>query len=128
MQRIIGGAIRQVSDYVDFNPWLFWPGIEEYTISPPVTLNLQVTPNPFSKLTTISFSKGQSAERMAIQIYDAAGRLVKNLYSAMPHAPCAMQISWDGTDQNNRQLGSGVYFVRLSCGDRTDSQKILLVR
>ena len=54
-------------------------GIEEHAETMPAVINLQVTPNPFSKLTTVNFSIGQSAKSalggMAIQIYDATGRL-----------------------------------------------------
>ena len=123
-----GGLGDTVSDYVDFDPWLYSPGIEEYTASPPVKLYLQVTPNPFLKLTTVSFSIEQSAERIALQIYDATGRLVRDFSHAMPHAPCAMQISWDGTDQADRRLPAGVYFVTLQVGEFSETKKVLLVR
>lgn len=121
--------VGTIAGPVDFDPWLTAPvGIEEFEVTKPTILNLQVTPNPFSKLTTVNFSIGQSAECIGIDIYDAAGRLVRNLYDATPHTPCAMQISWGGNDNAGRELPAGVYFVRLSCGNRTESQKILLVR
>jgi hypothetical protein len=102
---------------------------------------ITVSPNPFTKLTKVSFSIEHpdrisntssygtgSAKRTEVRIYDVAGRLVRDLYCAMPHAPCAMQISWDGTDQANRQLGSGVYFVKFVSGDYEETEKVLLVR
>jgi uncharacterized delta-60 repeat protein len=90
--------------------------------------NLSASPNPFSKLTTVSFGIEHSAERIELSIFDAAGRLVRNLYRAMPLAPCNMQITWDGTDRVGRQLGSGVYFVRLEAGDHHETRRLLLVR
>jgi enterochelin esterase-like enzyme len=90
--------------------------------------NLTIVPNPFAKLTKVSFSIEPSAKRTEVRIYDVVGRLVRDLYCAMPHAPCAMQISWDGTDQANRQLGSGVYFVKFVSGDYEETEKVLLVR
>jgi hypothetical protein len=132
-----GGLGNAVSGYVDFDPWLYdsvyWQlGITENKTTAPLICNLQVTPNPFSKLTTVNFSIERSAESdlggMELKIYDVSGRLVRNFCSAMPHAPCAMQISWDGTDQSNRKLGSGVYFVTLCSGEYSETKKVLLAR
>ena len=123
-----GGLGDTVSDYVDFSPWLPEPGVEEYTTSSPVLISLQVMPNPFSKLTTLSFSIEQSAKCMAIQIYDVAGRLVKNLYDAIPPAPCAMQITWDGRDNDGTRLPEGTYFCRIKVGDHELTQKVILVK
>ncbi len=99
----------------------------EYSMSD-VCVNLSVSPNPFTKLTRVSFSTEQRAKRIEVRIYDVDGRLVRDLYCAMPHAPCAMQINWDGTDQADRLLGSGVYFVRLTSGDYSTTEKLLLIR
>ena len=118
---------------VDYDPWLtdsvYWQiGITEGKITSPVIRNLHVAPNPFSKLTTVSFSIGQSAKSMVIQIYDATGRLVRDFSYAIPHAPCPMQISWEGDDNAGRKLPSGVYFVTLRAGEYSETKKVLLVR
>jgi CubicO group peptidase (beta-lactamase class C family) len=130
---------REVDTFNDMGPmvkelldWALQYGIAEYKTTAPTVIDLQVNPNPFSKLTSVNFSIEQSAESalggIEIDIYDAAGRLVKNLYDAIPHAPCAMQICWDGTDQNGRQLGSGVYFITLHAGEFSGTKKVLIVR
>ncbi|MBE0431891.1 right-handed parallel beta-helix repeat-containing protein [candidate division WOR-3 bacterium] len=123
-----GGMGDTVSDYVDYDPWLTMPGIHELVPAQPVTIFLQASPNPFWKLTTVSFRIGQRAERIEIDIYDAAGRLVRNLYGPMPHALCSMQVSWDGTDAANRPLPGGVYFLRLTAGDLSATTKVVLSR
>lgn len=123
--------VGTIAGPVDFDPWLtdsVLIGIEEYEVTKPSILNLQVHPNPFRDMTTINFSVEQNAERMEVKIYDATGRLVRDLYNAMAHATGPVQISWYGDDNAGRKLPVGVYFVRLSCGDRTESQKILFVR
>jgi hypothetical protein len=103
-------------------------GVEEVTKLDAKTLFLNVAPNPFNQSTTVSFNIEQITERIELKVYDATGRLVRNLYGAMPHAPGAMQISWDGTDQTDRKLPNGVYFVKLQTGDYSESRKVLLVR
>ncbi|UCG31493.1 MAG: T9SS type A sorting domain-containing protein [candidate division WOR-3 bacterium] len=35
---------------------------------------------------------------------------------------------WNGTDDTNRKLPSGVYFLKFTAGDYTATQKLLLIR
>ncbi len=97
----------------------------EYTTGG-AALNLRILPNPFTKLTSISFSIAQSAKRTDLKIYDATGRMVKSFCLA----PDALRstLYWDGRDGQNRVLGSGVYFIRLISGGQSATEKVLLVR
>jgi hypothetical protein len=135
-----------VSDYVDFDPWQTSPGIGEHVTTTPAILNLQITPNPFTHQTEIRFmihdsrstieeanqnisgSAGRTLEyqKPGIKIYDAAGRLVKS-FRITPYA-LRNTLSWDGRDDQNRMLGSGVYFVKLIVGNSAETKKVLLVR
>jgi len=93
---------------------------------------LIVSPNPFSKLTTVSFGVGHSAESalggITLKIYDASGRLVKDFFLSTTYYLLPTAVSWDGTDQSDRQLPSGVYFVQLSVGDHLETRQVLLIR
>jgi len=138
------GTGDEVSEYVDYEPWLFAPvGVEEKTalrLAPHALRLLVVYPNPFSKLIHISFGKGQRAKGIELKIYDASGRLVKNFPRLTPDALRPTQISWDGTDHANRKLPSGVYFLKFTispvgttgsggeAGDYTATEKLLLIR
>ena len=104
------------------------PGINEITKGTAHNVNLVATPNPFSKLTTVSFGIGHGAERIALDIYDASGRLVRsfNLGSGIQNQVSA--VSWNGTDSSNRKLPGGVYFVKLETGDCVATEKLLLVK
>jgi hypothetical protein len=119
-----------VSQYVDYEPWLtdsvVWTGIEEFETSKPVTVLLQVSPNPFSKQTTVSFSTGQSVNNVALSIYDATGRLVRS-FRPTPYATRSTLI-WDGRDDQNRLLPSGAYFIKLHLDNVVEVRKVLLVR
>jgi hypothetical protein len=96
-----------------------------YTIHDP-GLKLSAYPNPFSKLTTINFAIGHGAERLALSIYDAMGRVVRQW--DYPTIRLSDHVSWDGTDQANRKLGSGVYFVELKMGDFGATEKVILIQ
>ncbi|MCK4251080.1 T9SS type A sorting domain-containing protein, partial [candidate division WOR-3 bacterium] len=101
------------------------PGIEEVR-SKRQEARLQIYPNPFSKLTKISFGIGHSAKGIDLKIYDATGRMVKQWdYSAIR---LSNQIIWDGTDDYGKKLPSGVYFCRLDIGKYNETQKILFLK
>jgi hypothetical protein len=91
-------------------------------------LNLSVHPNPFSKLTTISFGIGQSAECIGLKIYDASGRLVKSFNPESWIVNRESEVFWEGRDDQHRMLGSGVYFVKLAADDYSATEKVLLLR
>ncbi len=85
-------------------------------------------PNPFRRMTVIRFSIGQGAESIELKIYDAAGRLVKDFSRLTLDALRPTQIIWDGTDQNDRKVPAGVYFVRFEAGDYKKTEKAILLR
>ncbi len=84
-------------------------------------------PNPFNSATRIAFRLDRR-QKVTIEIYDLAGRLVRTLVNAEQSAGEHV-VGWDGIDQHSRAMPSGVYFCRL-CGESqiAVSRKMLLVR
>jgi hypothetical protein len=126
-----GGLGGAVSDYVDFDPWLQNPGIEEFSASVPVRLVLQVSPNPFRNFTNIRYTihnSGYTIQEPRLRIFDVSGRLVKNLGQESVIQNQGSVISWYGDDEAGRRVASGVYFVRLSAAESSTTRKVLLVR
>ncbi|MBD3366948.1 MAG: hypothetical protein GF405_02090 [Candidatus Eisenbacteria bacterium] len=71
-------------------------------------------PNPLRDATRIrlalparAIERGSS--RYAVKVYDAAGRLVRTLASGVT-AEATVTTSWDGRDERNHPVSSGVYF------------------
>ncbi|MCK4653328.1 MAG: right-handed parallel beta-helix repeat-containing protein, partial [Candidatus Cloacimonetes bacterium] len=111
-------------------------GIEDCQLSI-VDFQLHNYPNPFkpsgagrSPATTIYFSVAQTSSFVTIEIYNIKGQLIKVL-------PCHTElvskcedfysITWDGTNQNNQSVSSGIYFYSLKVDDKTiASRKCLL--
>ena len=120
------GIGDSVSDYVDFDPWLTSPGVGEFEITKPLTLNLQVSPNPFRHSTGIKWQISDNSQIINLEIYDVIGRLVRQ----WDHRTIRLsdRVSWEGTDQGARRLPSGVYFVTLRAGKYTTTEKVLLIR
>jgi hypothetical protein len=87
--------------------------------------NLEVYPNPFSKLINISFGIGQSAKSIELKIYDVAGRLVKDFSRFTLDALRPTLLSWDGTNDIGQEFPTGVYFIRLESDKTTSTKKII---
>ncbi len=88
---------------------------------------LTVHPNPFSKLTQISFDVDSRQKSVAsVQIYDCSGRLVKQ-YS-YPTIQQSNNVVWDGTDNHGVTMPAGIYFVVLETGSDETFEKVILVR
>jgi hypothetical protein len=83
-------------------------------------------PNPFRGVTTINFSLPHEGQAR-LAVYNVAGQLVRTLTDGVLPAG-SQSVSWDGRNQAGRSVPGGVYFYRLSTGDRTLTQKAVLVR
>lgn len=83
-------------------------------------------PNPFNPVTTIAFSLAGTA-RVRIASYDAAGRRVRVLLDERRDAG-RYRVSWDGRDDDGRELASGIYFLRYDAGGHRFTKKAVLLR
>jgi hypothetical protein len=89
---------------------------------------LTITPNPFRDYTDIRYQLTDNSKNIELRIYDATGTLIKSFNHESSIVNHVSAINWDGTDQINRQVGSGVYFVTLRAGVRIQTEKVLIVR
>jgi hypothetical protein len=71
---------------------------------------LSAWPNPAHGSTNLRFALPRESE-LQLQIYDLAGRLVRQIATRAPAGPQMMR--WDGRDRSGRPVASGIYFVRL---------------
>ncbi|MCK4233416.1 T9SS type A sorting domain-containing protein, partial [candidate division WOR-3 bacterium] len=85
-----------------------------------------ISPNPFCNSTTITYSIAKPGN-VSIDIFDISGRLIKTLLTEMKDDR-VYNVEWNGCDNLNRKLTTGVYFIRLTSGSFTSVKKIILVR
>lgn len=90
-----------------------------------VTL-LGAVPNPFNPQTVIRFAV-PSAQDARLEVYGIDGRLVRRLVDG-PVAAGLHEATWDGRDDAGRDVASGVYFHRLTCGGEVRTGKMVLAR
>jgi len=75
----------------------------------------------------IRFQTASDRENVELGIYDATGRLVKNLAQGA-FGKGIHSVVWDGTDGRGVPSAPGVYFAALNCGGRGRFLKITLIR
>ena len=90
--------------------WVFWKGligIEEHDIKKPNLVNMIVSPNPMIHNTRISYTLHKSGI-VTLKLYDATGRLVRNLDNDYKEAGEYI------LNVNTDDLANGMYFVILN--------------
>jgi hypothetical protein len=92
----------------------------------PKTQNLlRNYPNPFNPSTTISFNlTTKDAKDAKVEIYNLKGQKIRE-FSIFNFKS---SIVWDGTDQNDNSVASGIYLYRLKVGEIDVSCKMLLLK
>ncbi|MEA2095448.1 MAG: FG-GAP-like repeat-containing protein [Candidatus Cloacimonadota bacterium] len=88
--------------------------------------NLYNYPNPFNPTTTISFDlTTELTENTKLIIYNLRGQQIRK-YSIFNNQS---SIVWDGTDDNNKSVSSGIYFYQLvNEMNKSNIKKMLLLK
>ncbi|RLC48250.1 MAG: hypothetical protein DRI23_10590, partial [Candidatus Cloacimonadota bacterium] len=111
----------------------------------PEISHLSNYPNPFNPSTKISFQLSDIYENESIEIaiYNMKGQKIKNLSPKLCHAEPFdklrtgsvevqeennYSIIWDGTDQADKPVSSGIYFYKLKTANLEKTNKMLLLR
>jgi hypothetical protein len=99
---------------------------EDELILPANSLS-QNYPNPFNPETTISFSVTQTSSFVTIEIYNIKGQkvcaLVNEVFPAGRHS-----VLWDGRDDQEEPVSSGLYFYKLEAGVFSSVRKMILIK
>jgi DNA-binding beta-propeller fold protein YncE len=74
-------------------------------------LSIDVYPNPFTRQTDIRYQIPDNREHIVLKIYDITGREVKDFEGQLSVTGHQVSVVWDGRDDQNRLLGSGIYFL-----------------
>ena len=130
-----GPKASKIFGSVDYNPFLTSAPSGPESYPAPVTETRgprefalgSVVPNPFNPSTTIRYDVPEAGGRVAIRIYDVAGRLVKELVDDfMPGG--LHEVLWDGTGGRGEQVASAVYFVEMRAGSFSQAKKLVLLK
>lgn len=100
-------------------------GIQEINI-PLIPMISSNYPNPFNPTTTIEYSIPQSC-RVGLNIYNIKGQKVRTLVNSETERG-RHRIVWNGRDDGNQSVASGVYFIRLEADGKNSIRKVMLLK
>jgi hypothetical protein len=86
----------------------------------------QNRPNPFARNTQIEYGVPRSMD-VEIAIYNAAGQRISTLVDDVK-SPGFYKANWQGMDDFGRRLAEGVYFIRMTTDELTDTKKLILIK
>ncbi len=149
------GTTNSVSDYVyvDNVPVMqnttYWYWIEdvstdgETVVHEPITLSIpfedtpitpdtyglhQNYPNPFNPSTSISFTLEEDCD-VELIIYNIKGAKISTIFNDHVYANDITSAVWDGKDEMDKQVSSGVYLYKLNVNGNTEAvKKCLLIK
>jgi hypothetical protein len=84
-----------------------------------------LAPNPFRSALTLSFDVPRAAT-VVLAVHDLAGRRVRTLASGA-HPAGRHTLNWDGRADDGHRMYPGVYLLRLSDGERTQTRRVTLI-
>ncbi len=86
---------------------------------------LKSWPNPFKQSTRFEFYLNQS-DHINVSVYDLTGKRVRTISDRF-YEVGSYSLNWDGKDERNKKVPSGVYILRLSSKQTTRSGRMILV-
>ncbi len=117
--------------FIDRPDFVFQVFIPELSDSPEANvvstiLLHQNAPNPFNPSTTISYELNQDGP-VRLQIFDIAGRLVKDLVQE-DQVQGRHELRWNGRNNDSRLSAAGVYFYRLTAEGQDQTRRMMLLK
>ena len=119
------------SEEGQFVQYLYPITISDGTSSPdmpelPSDLAVSNYPNPFNPTTTIAYSLPNDS-MIELRVFNTKGQLVKTLVEGEQLAGTYKTV-WNGKDNNEKNVSSGIYFYKLSTKDETLMKKMVLLK
>ena len=63
-----------------------------------------------------------------VNIYDVAGRQVRELYNLEVFGGQIITLTWDGINDWGQHVATGVYFMKVTAGESEQVQKVIIIR
>ena len=118
-EEIVGVYMQKVSTG-GFTP------IAEHNVPRKAVTLYQNYPNPFNPTTTISFAM-KNSDRVKLNVYNVKGQKVAELADDV-FEQGIHTIVWNGKDNNDKNVASGVYYYQIKSGGHVETRKMLLMK
>ncbi|MBN2460734.1 MAG: T9SS type A sorting domain-containing protein, partial [Candidatus Cloacimonetes bacterium] len=117
-----GGTMMYATLLIDFSPA---NDTDDNTVIASSGLS-QNYPNPFNPSTTIPYYMREQGE-VKLEVYNIKGQFIRTLVSGYRDAG-VHSVIWDGTDEKDRAVPSGIYFYRMRTKQETETKKMILMK
>lgn len=95
-------------------------------VAPLITKLYPNYPNPFNPETTIQYSL-KTPGWVDISIYNIGGQLIRDLKRGNENSG-KHSLIWNGRDNENKTVASGVYYIRMNTSDGNSILKMTLMK
>ncbi len=106
--------------------WINPVSTNDVTVTPNAELLGQNYPNPFNPTTTIAYNMVEDGN-VSIEVFNVKGQLVKTLINEHIEAGDHTLV-WEGTNNNNHKVSSGIYFYKMKSGNYSSTKKMILMK
>lgn len=123
LQQLVGLSVAQAAEMALGSR----TRVDDTRSAKPQTFVLQQNfPNPFNPATEIRYHLPR-ATPVELAVFDVQGRKVRTLVEGLQPAG-EKAVVWDGADDHNRAVPSGIYFCRLRAGAFRETKKMILLQ
>jgi hypothetical protein len=84
-------------------------------------------PNPFNSSASVHFELGIPSS-VNLNIYDIQGKEIKRLIVNKEMLPGGYNVSWNGRNEQNQPVSSGIYLLELQVDQYRQMKKMVLIR
>lgn len=107
-----------------------WGGVQSNEETPQTQNRIAVLhhnyPNPFNPSTTLSYTLKQGCD-VTLNIYNIKGQIIRSYHQGFQNQGLH-EIVWNGKDEQQKEMSSGVYFYQLQAGSSSESKKMILIK
>jgi hypothetical protein len=131
---VVIGAVAN-GDSLNLKPYLFSEMVNLFIeYDPYVSVNNNLSnpflkgnfPNPFTYNTTISYAIEKTG-RVIIEVYNANGQMIRKL-TDQEMTTGEYSVDWDGRNENGDVVKGGYYFYKITVGNVSLTEKMILVK
>lgn len=99
----------------------------DHTNEKPVFSSIKNYPNPFNPQTSFDFTI-KNDTNLKIMIYNSRGQLIREIYNGFLKSGNYRNFSWEGKDDNGREVSAGVYHLILKSSYDHAGKKLILLK
>ncbi len=112
----------------DGRTWTFEVLVEIKKARPKSFALMQNAPNPFNPVTLIQYTLGgNQTVPTQLNIFNIMGQKIRTLVNE-PQAPDYYSVIWNGLDDHEQKVATGVYFFKLAAGKFVKTRKMVLLK